>query len=212
MAQGRQAPAGFPEGLITYNRSKAAAAQESAAAAFLRGTILNALRWLTGCGTQHPHRALGGTRVLLAAAPTTPPCFRHWRRSSSLLRIISGKIIIICGSETPAGVSEPLFHEWGTPSVIACGDATFPKGTASAVAGNFTALPKGVPLRADFPRPGEDVAQRQKGESGERSEPEGVIPVPQIFPPCQRLPPVKTGGAERPQTFRSPKFKSYFRY
>ena len=39
---------------------------------------------LSGCGTQHPLRALGGTRVLLAAAPTTPPCFRHWRRSSSL--------------------------------------------------------------------------------------------------------------------------------
>ena len=39
---------------------------------------------LPGCGTQHPHRALGGTCVLLAAAPTTPPCFRHWRRSSSL--------------------------------------------------------------------------------------------------------------------------------
>ena len=38
----------------------------------------------TGCGTQHPLRALGGTRVLLAAAPTTPPCFRRWRRSSSL--------------------------------------------------------------------------------------------------------------------------------
>ena len=157
----------------------------------MRGTILNALRWLTGCGTQHPHRALGGTRVLLAAAPTTPPCFRHWRRSSSLLRIISGKIIIICGSETPAGVSEPLFHEWGTPSVIACGDATFPKGTASAVAGNFTALPKGVPLRADFPRPGEDVAQRQKGESGERSEPEGVIPAPQTVPPRKKAPPLR---------------------
>ena len=31
----------------------------------------------TGCGTQHPLRALGGTRVLLAAAPTTPPCFRR---------------------------------------------------------------------------------------------------------------------------------------
>ena len=44
------------------------------------------LEWLplSGCGTQHPHRALGGTCVLLAAAPTTPPCFRHWRRSSSL--------------------------------------------------------------------------------------------------------------------------------
>ena len=39
----------------------------------------------TGCGSQHPLRALGGTRVLLAAAPTTSPCFRRWRRSSSLL-------------------------------------------------------------------------------------------------------------------------------
>ena len=38
----------------------------------------------TGCGTQHPLRALGGTRVLLAAAPTTAPCFRHWRRSQLL--------------------------------------------------------------------------------------------------------------------------------
>ena len=33
-----------------------------------------------------------------------------------------------------------------TPSVIACGDATFPKGTALAVAGNFEAAPKGAPL------------------------------------------------------------------
>ena len=49
---------------------------------------------LPGCGTQHPHRALGGTRVLLAAAPTTPPCFRRWRRSSSLLHIFSGKNIL----------------------------------------------------------------------------------------------------------------------
>ena len=39
---------------------------------------------VTGCGSQHPLRALGGTRVLLAAAPTTPPCFRRWRLSSSL--------------------------------------------------------------------------------------------------------------------------------
>ena len=44
------------------------------------------LEWLplSGCGSQHSLRALGGTRVLLAAAPTTPPCFRRWRRSSSL--------------------------------------------------------------------------------------------------------------------------------
>ena len=33
-----------------------------------------------------------------------------------------------------------------TPSVIACGDATFPKGTASAVAAKFPAKLKGVPL------------------------------------------------------------------
>ena len=39
---------------------------------------------VTGCGSQHPLRALGGTCVLLAAAPTTPPCFRRWRRSSLL--------------------------------------------------------------------------------------------------------------------------------
>ena len=58
----------------------------------------NDLEWLPllpGCGTQHPHRALGGTRVLLAAAPTTPPCFRRWRRSSSLLAIFSGNNIYI---------------------------------------------------------------------------------------------------------------------
>ena len=34
----------------------------------------------------------------------------------------------------------------GTPSVIACGDATFPKGTASEVAARFPAQRKGVPL------------------------------------------------------------------
>ena len=38
----------------------------------------------TGCGSQHPLRALGGTRVLLAAAPTIAPCFRRWRRSQLL--------------------------------------------------------------------------------------------------------------------------------
>ena len=38
----------------------------------------------TGCGTQRPLRALGGTRVLLTAAPTTTPCIRRRRRSSLL--------------------------------------------------------------------------------------------------------------------------------
>ena len=40
----------------------------------------------TGCGAQRPLRALSGTRVLLTAAPTAPPCIRR-RRRSSLFRI-----------------------------------------------------------------------------------------------------------------------------
>ena len=36
-----------------------------------------------GRGSQRLHRALGGTRILLAAAPTAPPCF--CRRQQSLL-------------------------------------------------------------------------------------------------------------------------------
>ena len=38
----------------------------------------------TGCGAQRPLRALSGTRVLLTAVPTAPPCFRRRRRSSLL--------------------------------------------------------------------------------------------------------------------------------
>ena len=70
---------------------------------------------LPGCGTQHPHRALGGTRVLLAAAPTTPPCFRRWRRSSSLLAIFSGNNIYIFafGATAFAERSKRYFHGRG---------------------------------------------------------------------------------------------------
>ena len=38
----------------------------------------------TDCGPLRLLRALGGTRILQAAAPTAPPCIRHWRRSSPL--------------------------------------------------------------------------------------------------------------------------------
>ena len=37
-------------------------------------------------GSQRLRRALGGTRILLAAAPTAPPCFCRWQRSSLLHR------------------------------------------------------------------------------------------------------------------------------
>ena len=40
----------------------------------------------TGCGTLRLLRALGGTRILQAAAPTAPPCFGRWPRSSPLHR------------------------------------------------------------------------------------------------------------------------------
>ncbi len=57
-----------------------------------------------------------------------------------------------------------------TPSVIACGDATFPKGTASVATGTFISTTKGVPLRADFPRPGEDVTAGDKKGNLSRSD------------------------------------------
>ena len=91
----------------------------------------NDLKWppLSGCGTQHPHRALGDTCVLLAAAPTTPPCFRHWRRSSSLLRIISGNIIYnFAILENLRIFQNCLFTGGAVTANGICGDA---KGTAA---------------------------------------------------------------------------------
>ena len=87
-------------------------------------------------------------------------------RSAFALRIISGKNIFICKSGKSADFPDLLFHGRGrsgkrhlqrrflrkrgaagnSPSVIACGDATFPKGTASAAAIKFPAQLKGVPL------------------------------------------------------------------
>ena len=46
--------------------------------------LSGASRQHTSCGSQRPLRAKYCTRVLLAAAPTTPPFIRHWRRSSLL--------------------------------------------------------------------------------------------------------------------------------
>ena len=85
------------------------------------------------------------------------------------------------GAGTPSGVTERVqpveslqktfpqrraFAESGaanavsetTPSVKACGFATFPKGTASVVAAKFSASPKGVPLGELAPQATEGVA------------------------------------------------------
>ena len=56
-----------------------------------------------GCGTQHPQRF---ACVLLAAAPTATPCFRHWRRSSLLLLPRGGLGIAENFSSSP--VAPPL--------------------------------------------------------------------------------------------------------
>ena len=41
-------------------------------------------REAAGCGSLRLLRALDGTRILQAAAPTAPPCFGHWPWSSPL--------------------------------------------------------------------------------------------------------------------------------
>ena len=56
-----------------------------------------------GCGTQHPQRF---ACVLLAAAPTATPCFRHWRWSSLLLLTRGGLGIAENFSSSP--VAPPL--------------------------------------------------------------------------------------------------------
>ena len=60
----------------------------------------------SGCGTQHSHRALGGTCVLLAAAPTATLCFRRWRRSL-LLQAIPSPALLPCGQQGPTPADGP---------------------------------------------------------------------------------------------------------
>ena len=104
---------------------------------------------LPGCGTQHPHRALGGTCVLLAAAPTTPPCFRRWRRSSLLQR---KNYFYFRASGASADAPLALFHgrgrkgkrqlpRWFPAETVARRGASSPSQSPLV-----TALPKGEPL------------------------------------------------------------------
>ena len=41
--------------------------------------------FIKGARVAAPSVCFAAARILLAAAPTAPPCFRHWRRSSPLL-------------------------------------------------------------------------------------------------------------------------------
>ena len=80
--------ASVPSGIRTVSKAAAAPKRSficmgvlSLFNAVLRTTSQSASQPRPGCGTQHPQRF---ACVLLAAAPTATPCFRHWRRSSLL--------------------------------------------------------------------------------------------------------------------------------
>ena len=97
----------------------------------------------TGCGAQRPLRALSGTRVLLTAAPTAPPCIRRWRRSSPLHFFLASPI------------DRPLSR---------CGGSS-PQGSGCALSVTFgDTLSPFLSLRDIFPRPGE-VFQRERQEA-----------------------------------------------
>ena len=93
------------------------AAAHSAASNQPSGLLLR----VTGCGSQHPPRALGGTCVLLAAAPTTPPCIGH-RPQSSLLQVPMVRNVYrgSCGSKDFMAFlfCKPCLHGFCTVGVI----------------------------------------------------------------------------------------------
>ena len=81
----------------------------------------------TGCGAQRPLRALSGTRVLLTAAPTAPPCIRHWRRSSPLHFFLASPIdrpLSRCGGSSPQGSGSALSVTFGDTLSPFCRCAT----------------------------------------------------------------------------------------
>ena len=81
----------------------------------------------TGCGAQRPLRALSGTRVLLTAAPTAPPCIRRWRRSSPLHFFLASPIdrpLSRCGGSSPQGSGSALSVTFGDTLSPFCRSAT----------------------------------------------------------------------------------------
>ena len=92
-----------------------------------------------------------------------------------------------CGSFPHWGIALNAPANHGTITAEKCGKQSKPDGFASSLKEGASGAPqalhfsrklfrtaKGPIPEDDFPRPGEDVAQRQKGESVERSETGGV--------------------------------------
>ena len=162
----------------------------------------------SGCGTQHPHRALGGTCVLLAAAPTTPPCFRHWRRSSSLHsgHIQRKNYFIISEYRSVCGRSGiPFSREgFGTNSLSQSLTALpapsrrepLTRPQALRFSRKLYRHAKGPISEDDFPRPGEDVAAGDKKGNLARERLRGQGKTLTALPEW-----VKKVGQKRPQAF-----------
>ena len=80
-------------------------------------------------------------------------------RSAFALRIISGKNILFVNRENLRIFPIYFFTGRGWERTPQSPAATVPpKGEPYGDAAKFPATAKAVPLRADFPRPGEDVA------------------------------------------------------
>ena len=60
----------------------------------------------TGCGTQRLLRPLNGPCILLAAAPTSAPCFCRWQRSP-LLQSIPSPALLPFGQQGPTPADGP---------------------------------------------------------------------------------------------------------
>ena len=94
----------------------------------------------TGCGTLRLLRALGGTRILQAAAPTAPPCIRRWRRSSPLHFFLASPIcrpLSRCGGSSPqgSGCALSVCSRWSHPP-LPLGELANPKGLTERAKGS----------------------------------------------------------------------------
>ena len=155
--------------------------------------------FLAGCGTQHPHRALGGTRVLLAAAPITPPCFRRWRRSSSLLGINSGNSIFIVAFVALCGALQTHFSREGLGTNSLSQNLTVlpaPSGREPLAHPDTLHFSGELCHHAKGPIP-EGAVERMRDWGSLTEE----MPSPSLLP---KSPSRENGITERPQAFRYP--------
>ena len=127
---------------------------------------------VTGCGTQRLQRPLEGPCILLAAAPTTPPCFCRRQRSSLLQVPTSRNVYRGCCWKTPSvfasqihfpqrgrllGRKAKLCHLNNTASAEPCASV---HGSAGAVCHLIGCFPECKPRCPPARRPGRRLRRR----------------------------------------------------